>query len=371
MALARINPGRACWGRFVPQVEALENRWCPSGIAVNVLPHTLIVQGDDAANTITITDDGQGNISASVTSGTQTVSGNGSGINAVVVFSRGGNDNLNYHLTGALTNNEAIAVIMGSGADSANFDFSAGVSSKALTVTLVGTGSENVVAGFGAVTGANVVLTEYLGAGGGTSALAFTGTVSGSTVVASVVGSVGGTAVAASFKDINNSTVALPAYLGVGGDMFDLTLGGNILGTSQVSVAAIGGAGNDTLAVHATGVNIDSGAGLNVYLNGGLFGHDTASVDYEGQLNGRLTVVSAAGLQGDTLTDNLTADAGSTGRLFAVEAGGPGDDNLTLNVFDNSNPGGGSTLARLFALINGGGGHNTIQHTPNVIVIFP
>jgi hypothetical protein len=86
-------------------------------------------------------------------------------------------------------------------------------------------------------------------------------------------------------------------------------------------------------------------------------------------VKGKLDVVMRGGPGNDTFTGNFTADPGSTGSLTAKEYGGKGDDNLTLNVYDHSNPGGPSTLADLDALIDGGPGHNTCTHTDNVKVV--
>jgi len=61
-------------------------------------------------------------------------------------------------------------------------------------------------------------------------------------------------------------------------------------------------------------------------------------------------------------------DSGSTGSVKARVDGNKGDDNLTLNVIDNSGGAGASTLSALKALIDGGKGFDTCVHTSNVVV---
>ena len=92
------------------------------------------------------------------------------------------------------------------------------------------------------------------------------------------------------------------------------------------------------------------------------------SVDYQGVLKGSLWLRADGGQRSDTLTANLTVDAGSTGALNATELGQQDDDTLTLNVTDNTDTGGGTALSELHALADGGQGTNTITATPNVEV---
>src|SRR5437899_9350407 len=101
---------------FVPRCEALEHRCCPSANIVT-LGHTMFVIGDAAANTVTIQDDGHGNVTASITSPTGTASATKSGINAILVDTRGGDDVINYALTGDVVQRMALAIYAGTGND--------------------------------------------------------------------------------------------------------------------------------------------------------------------------------------------------------------------------------------------------------------
>jgi hypothetical protein len=310
------------WARtFVPRLECLEERCTPTTLAVH--GSTLLVLGDNNANTIAITDDGHGNVSA-------TLDGNsvsGTGIKHVVVNTRGGDDTVTYTLTGQLTQNEKLQFQLGKGTDKLTLDFSKGLANSHLAVDVNGHGTDTVTSTFG---------------------------------------------------DFNNSNLYYRANLGKGDDSVVTTLAGNILGTSQVRFNVNTGKGDDTVQFNAqgatnpngppSGVKIDSGAALDINVNGGK-GADTITVNYEGVDNGKLGLNLRGGPGADTITANVTADAGSTGSIRAVERGGPGDDNLTLNVTDNSGSGGTSTLGSLFALIDGGPGHNTLTHTANVKVV--
>src|SRR5215470_4151014 len=101
---------------FRPQLEALESRDCPSAAVVTYIPHTLLILGDSGDNTVKISDNGAGTVTASVDLGTAVTK---SGINYILVFTKGGNDTVNYNLTGTLTTPRLLSVDLGSLADTA------------------------------------------------------------------------------------------------------------------------------------------------------------------------------------------------------------------------------------------------------------
>jgi hypothetical protein len=296
---------------FHPRLETLENRCCPSTVAVH--GSTLLIQGDNQANAVSIADDGQGGITATVDGQSAT----GSGITNVVMILRNGNDTVSYTASGILQSPLHLVIQGGRGEDQVTLDFSAGVSAPRLKIDLFGgDGNDQVTAKFG---------------------------------------------------DITDTHLFINGHLGKGDDTFDATLSGNLLGTAQARFNVFGEMGKDTIGVHAAATNIDAGALLALRLNGGK-DDDTITVDYEGTLNGALRIV-ADGLQDkDTITANLTADAGSTGSLNAAVLGKQDDDALTLNVTDNSGGGGASTLAALNAVLDGGQGTDTCTATSNVVV---
>jgi hypothetical protein len=302
---------------FVPRLEALEDRCCPSASIV-IQGHTMIIHGSDAADIITVRDDGHGAVTASVQSPSGLTKGQGSDIRAIAIYGGKGGDKVDFALTGQLVTNLNLAVHLGKGGDTASLDFGAGINADDVDVDVDGgSGNDLVTAKVGNVTGSNL-----------------------------------------SFADC----------LGAGADMLDLTLQGKVTGHSHVKVTGNAGTGNDSEQVHATGLDIGDDSTVAVTLNGGK-GSDNLGLTYDGVLRGKLTVNLNGGNGADTLVGNITAEAGSTGTLNAFEHGGKGSDNLTLNVYDNSNPGGPSKLADLDAVIYGGPGHNTFTHTPNVKVV--
>src|SRR5690242_11287929 len=80
--MALRNSGRTHHraGAFVPRLEALEDRCCPS-VSATVTGTTLSIVGDNLANVVTITDDGQGHVSATITSPKTGDTQNASGAN--------------------------------------------------------------------------------------------------------------------------------------------------------------------------------------------------------------------------------------------------------------------------------------------------
>jgi hypothetical protein len=318
--------------RFYPRFERLEDRCCPSTVAIH--GSTLLIHGGNSSSQIAITDDGQGNVSATVDG--QTVSG--SGVNHVVVNTGKGDDTITYTLTGQLTTSEHLQFQLGKGTSQLTLDFSKGTSGGDLAIGINGHGTDTVTSTFG---------------------------------------------------DFNNTNLFFRANFGRGDDTVTTNLDGNILGTSQVRFNLHTGSGDDTVQFNAqgtstdstnpnapmSGVQIDPSALLAINLNGGA-GSDTATVTYEGVDNGGLKLNVNGGPGGDTVTANVTADSGSTGSIDAAVAGGPGNDNLTLNVYDNSGSStsggsGSSTLASLTAVLLPGPGNDTLTHTDNVTVQGP
>jgi hypothetical protein len=303
---------------FRPQVETLENRWCPS-VSVSVFSHTLVVQGDSADNAVTITDDGSGGVSATITGANgATATRSGTAITNVLVSTRGGSDSVAFALTGPLTSRLNLGIDLGyfqdssSTTNSVTLDFNQGVSSPYLTIGVLGTrGTDNVTATFGSV---------------------------------------------------SDSYVYFGASLDGGDDTFAASVTGDIH-DSGVVIAAFSGSGTDSLGVDVAGA-VDAGAYLGVLLDGGS-GDDAIDFDYTGQMNGKLAVALVGGYGTDTVTGNITLHSGSTGKVAAAVFGGGGDDTLTLNVNDNS----GGTLGSVYALLDGGPGTDTCTATKNVTVI--
>lgn len=155
-----------------------------------------------------------------------------------------------------------------------------------------------------------------------------------------------------------NRSVAVAA--GDGNDTVRLTAGA--VG-GRFGFAVVGGDGNDTLA--ATVGAVAAGGSLTVGLDGGR-GTDGITATATGKLDGVLTLGLGGGADNDTVTGTVTADTGSAGRVTAAVAGGAGADKLTLNVAG----GGAGTLAKVYAVLDGGrdSDTDTAVNTPNVQV---
>jgi hypothetical protein len=104
------------------RVEDLEAREVPA-THVSVVGHTLLVVGDNKADVVQIQDNGQGTLT--VDAGAKHLTAKA--IHHVAIFTGGGDDKVNYTLTGALKTAEHVDVFLGPGADAATFDFKAGV----------------------------------------------------------------------------------------------------------------------------------------------------------------------------------------------------------------------------------------------------
>jgi hypothetical protein len=167
-----------------------------------------------------------------------------------------------------------------------------------------------------------------------------------------------------------NSNAAYGLYAdidgGSGDDLLSATLGAAIGGTTHVDMD--GSSGDDDLIFAATG-DIAADAKTRVELCGDS-GDDNITGTFSGQILGTLKYSADGGPGDDVLVSNLTAAIGSTGTLVAKSCAGSGDDEVTLNVFDLSGNGGGtSLLAELHAKIFASAA-DTLVNTLNVDVIL-
>src|SRR5262245_54586459 len=94
---------------FRPVLETLENRCCPSTIAVH--GNVLLIQGNNQANVVTISDDGQGGISATLDGKTAS----GTGITNIVMILKNGDDSVTYAATGKLESSLHVVIQAGRG----------------------------------------------------------------------------------------------------------------------------------------------------------------------------------------------------------------------------------------------------------------
>jgi hypothetical protein len=280
--------------RFVPQVRALEDRCCPNA-AIAVHGHSMLINGGADGSTVRVTDDGHGAVTATVRSGAQTVSAQGTSIGRIDIHTAGTGDSVDFRLTGALAHDLALNLGLGAGGDRAGLDFSAGVTGAGLQVYVAGgPGADRVQAAFGT---------------------------------------------------IQNAAVSFQAQLGAGDDTVGVAFQGGIAGRSQVFVGLDGGAGDDRMTFTEQGA-ISATALADIRLRGGD-GNDRFYATAAGELDGRLRLRQDGGRGDDIADTRLTLAAGSHGRLEAVVEGGSGKDSSTLRVTDNSVGAVASLLANL------------------------
>jgi hypothetical protein len=251
-SLPNRNPDRA--RTFRPMLEALEGRWCPSAI-ITAIPHTLLVLGDSGANAVQITDQGNGTVTASVDAvGPVTRSD----IYYILVLTGGGNDTVNYGLTGDLTSPRLLSVNLGALADtSANtnsvaLDFGGHAINSLLGVVVAGTAGQDTVttANFtGDIKGA-VGIGVYAGGGADTISVGYQGTLTGKLGLL-LDGGAGADTVSAGVTLNSGSTGYLGvAVLGAGGDdKLTLQVFDNSGGLADVFAVLDGGPGTDTCTV--------------------------------------------------------------------------------------------------------------------------
>jgi Ca2+-binding RTX toxin-like protein len=193
--------------------------------------------------------------------------------------------------------------------------------------------------------------------------------------------------------DLTTSRAVL-TDLGAGNDGFTATLGGAVNNASGLTVEAFGDAGADTLAVHQSGAvargtffpyldggagndtltydstgAVNAGASVSPGLSGGA-GNDTISSTYAGVIAGNYIYNLAidGGSGNDRITENVSAQAGSTGTVGqsaatpAVVEGGAGNDQITFAVAVD--PAAAATQVNAFAV--GGAGRDTVTRSANV-----
>ena len=144
----------------------------------------------------------------------------------------------------------------------------------------------------------------------------------------------------------------------------------------QLGLIVNGDGGHDRIDVNVNH-DTDVRAGSLLYIHvGGDDGNDNITVDYDGELDGKLDLQAEGNWGNDIVAVNLHLDAGSSGKVLgsddpdhggaAVVTGDLGDDNLTFAVRLAA----GAT-AQVNAIVDGGFGfgwpdHDVGHHTTNV-----
>jgi hypothetical protein len=207
----------------------LESRVCPS-VSVNTIPidggNELLISGDNNANTINISDQGNGHFD--VTNGKGKVLGSGDGITLLKVDGANGQDTIIYTLVNPLTNAEKVVLNLGKKADQATIDLSQGINGANLHVRVEGgAGADTIAVKLGSLTDAKEHL--VLDGGDGADNISVTG---------------------------NEANVDATSVLGVaitggdGADTLTTTYTGQILG--KINFTSDGNKGADTLVTNIT-----------------------------------------------------------------------------------------------------------------------
>jgi hypothetical protein len=100
--------------RFTPRLETLGERWCPS-VTIQANGSELRIEGNGADDAVTITDNGQGQVTVTADGRTRTFNR----IREIRVDTRGGNDTVDYQLTGSTTAQSRVRIDLGNGTDTA------------------------------------------------------------------------------------------------------------------------------------------------------------------------------------------------------------------------------------------------------------
>ncbi|MFL5243048.1 MAG: hypothetical protein ACJ8FY_13150 [Gemmataceae bacterium] len=243
---------------FRPELEALESRDCPSA-NIFVFGHTMVILGDSNANAVTVSDDGNGGITADITSPTGGASRTATGIRNVAIATFGGDDTVNYTQSAARTGRLGLFVDLGAGNDTANLDFTPGVSSSSLIAAVYGgQGNDTIASQVGAIAaGANAGLFLDGGAGDDAITAGFSGALNGRLAVA-LSGDAGNDTLTGNIDVADGSTGKLAALVNGGGGDDNLTL--NVTGAGASTLNSLfalinGGPGIDT-ATHTANVRV-------------------------------------------------------------------------------------------------------------------
>jgi hypothetical protein len=303
---------------FAPRVEALEARTCPS-VSALVNDHILTIQGDNSANVITVSDGGDGRVTAQVAGAGGNTSLSAAGIDTILINTGDGNDTVYFALRGNLTTNLNLEVRLGSGQDRVDTNLLQDISAGRVNIAIEGGLGRDLVSG--------------------------------------------------RFGSITNTTLTVRADLGSDGDVFNYYLLGGLLGHACARFLAAGGGGEDTMSLHADGVYVAPGAYLDADLRAGPGG--VTAFSYQGVMDGILRLHEYGG---NRLVADVTLEPGSAGALDAHQRGGGRADRMTFFVNDRSrhpvgtwpDPLSRSGLRSLRAVTEGIEGEGVCYHTANV-----
>lgn len=320
---------------FSPRVESLEGRLCLA-CTITADDNTLTIEGDDAANTVSVTHDGAGNVVV-VCDGEPAL--NFSGIKEIEIDTAGGDDSVNLTVTGELTKKLEIELDLGDGNDTSSMLFGAIAAKLALEADL-GAGNDTL----------SVNLDQEIKSKG--------------QVKMDVEGGEGNDTWNLSANEVRSKAKLQAQFDGdAGDDILLMFLQDPIDAKAHVQIQASGGDGADALTVDATtvgtGASIGAGAKLHVQFDGGK-GADTLDVSHDGNVAGQLQIQVNGGADNDIANVDIAANVTGKGKVHVQVNGNDGDDDLTLFLHATG------SAKHVKGTIDGGAGFDTCVATPNV-----
>jgi hypothetical protein len=314
------------------QVEALEDRWCPSTVAMlDNATQTLTITGDQAADKVQLVHDDNANEIHVLHDGVDEtfVSSN---VQTIVVNLKGGNDSFTQTLKEGTNffRGKTLDVRMGVGADKVAFALAGDANHWAIL-------KENLTIDLRTGRGADKVQIDL------------------PTI------------------EIANE-LRLTALLGGGADRFDAIAYGEVGATGGLFLDTRGEAGTDVLNYYGTynpndpaaGIKVADQAGLSVLFDGGA-GADRLSATYIGEVDGLCSFYlhgdlhNAGGPDRDRVVVHMSTKPDSTGDLYGYSLGGRGNDLLQLLAE-------GQIPSDFILTADGGKGFDQCVSTFNVLV---
>lgn len=235
---------------LLPTLELLEGRDCPS-VSATFAFQTLLVRGDAADNEITITDDGQGNVSATIDGTTV----EGKNVRNIIVLAGDGDDAVTYTASGSLEGSRRLGIHLGKGDDSFTLEGSQGITSGTLAVAVLGhQGADTMEVTLGSIEeGARALLTLHGANGDDTATTTFTGDLNGK-LAFGLHGGTGNDTLTGDVTVNEGSTGKLAALVqgGSGGDTLTLNINDSSAidgetGLDFFRALVVGGSGNNTV----------------------------------------------------------------------------------------------------------------------------
>jgi hypothetical protein len=367
----RPRPGRRAVP-FRPRLEALEDRRLLACTVSVSASGTLSVTGDNGPNAVQIVDNGSdlpGNVTVTCDGVTTTPS---AAVAALKISTRGGNDVVGYTLAGPLVgSSRRVSVDLGTGDDTWTATF--------LGALANGASWSGSVSGS---TGNDLLQARVLGglAGGSALGLTYSGGTGNDRIDAQVVaslfdgsslsftgsGSTGNDVITEGLTGqlLAGSQALFAATGSTGNDVIQGVFGGDLFGGSRLRFSGDGGTGNDQVdAATAGNLNLHDGslAQLNVY---GGDGTDRVFTNYQGMINGELSVYGDGGANDDQVGTVVrpVPDGNAPGSVHARVHGDGGNDRLTLVA----RPLASDPALTIDGRIEGGPGRDVGRHSANV-----